>query len=148
MLGDPDVLRFTRIPDPPPPGWEREWLGMYEAARRDGTREAFAALDDNGGFLGLALAFGIDREALEAELGYVVAPGARGRGVATEMLRRLTAWALDDLGMLRLTLIIDVENPASLRVAERCGYEREGLMRSRYLKQGRRVDCELWARLA
>lgn len=79
LLDDRDVLRFTRLPVPPPPGYAREWLDRYEAGRADGTREAFAAVDDDGRFLGLALAVGIDREGRQVELGYIVAPGARGR---------------------------------------------------------------------
>ena len=43
--------------------------------------------------------------------------------------------------------VIDVANGASKRVAERCGYELEGVMRSTYLKQGRRTDAELWSRI-
>lgn len=147
LFADPDVLRFTRLPDPVPDGFEHVWLARYAEARPGGSREAFAAVGDDGEFLGLALAPHISREELEAELGYVVAPAARGRGVATEMLRALTAWAFDELGMVRLTLIIDAENPASKRVAERCGYELEGVMRSTYLKQGRRIDAELWSRI-
>ena len=91
LIADPVSLRFTRIPEPTPPGFARLWLDSYEAGRRDGTREAFAAIDDDDRFLGLALAPEIDRDAREAELGYVVAPEARGRGVATAMLRALTA---------------------------------------------------------
>ena len=30
MFEDEDVLRYTRIPDPVPTGWEREWLGFYD----------------------------------------------------------------------------------------------------------------------
>ena len=44
FIGDPDVLRFTRIPEPTPPDFPETWLARYEAARRDGTREAFAAV--------------------------------------------------------------------------------------------------------
>ena len=73
---------------------------------------------------------------------------ARGRGVASEILRLLTAWAFGELGATRAYLIIDVENGASERVAERCGYQREGVMRSIHLKQGRRIDAGLWSRLA
>jgi RimJ/RimL family protein N-acetyltransferase len=147
LLDDPDVLRFTRLPVPPPPGYAREWLERYEAGRLDGTREAFAALDDDGRFVGLALAVDIDREGREVELGYITAPAARGRGVATVMLDALTRWAFDELGALRVTLIIDVENAASSRVAERCGYVLEGVMRSSYLKDDVRVDAGLWSRL-
>lgn len=49
----------------------------------------------------------------------------------------------EELGAQRLVLIVDVENPASARVAERCGYVHEGVMRSIHLKQGIRVDAEL-----
>src|SRR5581483_8558705 len=102
MLADPDLLRFTRVPEPAPPGFARTWLERYEEARRAGTREAFAIVGDDGNFLGLALAPSIDEDGRTAELGYVVAADARGRGVATEALRQLTAWAFEERGMLRL----------------------------------------------
>jgi RimJ/RimL family protein N-acetyltransferase len=147
LFDDPDVLRFTRLPVPPPPGYARQWLDRYEEGRLDGTREAFAAFDDERRFVGLALAVDIDREGREVELGYIVEPGSRGRGFATGMLEELTRWTFDALGALRITLIIDVENRASARVAERCGYVLEGVMRSSYLKDDVRVDAGLWSRL-
>ncbi len=148
ILDDPDVLRFTRVPEPVPPGFARSWFERYEEGRRDGTREAFAIVEDDGGFLGIALAPQIDRETRTAELGYVVAPAARGRGVATEALRQLTAWALADLDMFRLELLISVDNHASKRVAENCGYVREGVLRAFHVKQDVREDTEIWSRLA
>jgi RimJ/RimL family protein N-acetyltransferase len=148
MLDDPELLRFTRVPEPVPPGFARIWLDRYEEGRMDGSREAFAIVDEDGGFLGLGLAPRIERDARTAELGYVVAPAARGRGVASEALRRLTEWAFGELGMLRLELMISVENAASKRVAERCGYVREGVLRSLHVKQGVHEDTELWSRLA
>jgi RimJ/RimL family protein N-acetyltransferase len=147
MLSDPDVLRFTRVPDPTPDDFPQQWLALYEQGRRDGTREAFAALDGDGEFVGLALAFGIDRVEAEAELGYIVAPEARGRGLGIAILRALTDWAFEATNAERLRLVIDVENPASLRVAERSGYVREGVMRSVHFKGGRRIDAVLLSRL-
>lgn len=146
LLDDPDALRFTRIPVPPPPGFARDWAARYVAGRRDGTSEGFAAFA-GGEFVGVGLAPEIDREAAQMELGYLVVPHARGRGVATELLRRLTRWAFDDAGAQRVHLLIDVDNPASLRVAERCGYVREGVMRSLHLKQDVRTDTTIWSRL-
>jgi RimJ/RimL family protein N-acetyltransferase len=147
LVADPEVLRFTRIEEPAPDGFAREWIAAYESGRRDGSREGFAAVDGDGGFLGLGLAPEIDREAGELELGYIVAKGARGRGVATEILRLLTRWAFDEVAAQRAYLIIDIENAASARVAERCGYQLEGVMRSIHVKQGRRADAGLWSRL-
>jgi RimJ/RimL family protein N-acetyltransferase len=147
LIADPEVLRFTRVPEPPPADFARTWIEGYERARSDGSRDGFAAIGPDGEFLGLALAPTIDREGGELELGYIVASAARGRGVATEMLRQLTRWAFDEARAQRIVLIIDVRNPASERVAERCGYVREGVMRSIHVKQGMRADCALWSRL-
>ena len=147
LVADPEVLRYTRIPEPPPDDFAESWIASYEAAREDGTRDGFAAATGDGEFVGIGLAPTIDRKDLELELGYIVPARARGRGVATEILRLLTVWAFDQIGAMRAYLIIDVENRASERVAERCGYVREGVMRSIHLKQGRRVDAGLWSRL-
>jgi RimJ/RimL family protein N-acetyltransferase len=147
LVADPDVLRFTRVPEPPPPGFARTWLARYEGETGAGARAGFAAVDDDGAFLGLALAPEIDREARHVELGYIVAPAARGRGVAVAMLRELTRWAFAEAGALRAYLLIDTGNAASQRVAERCGYRLEGVLRSVHLKQDRRSDQMIWSRL-
>jgi RimJ/RimL family protein N-acetyltransferase len=147
MLEDPDVRRHTFVPDPPQAGFARRWLDRYEAGRRDGTREGFAVVDGDGTLLGLALAPRIEEEARTVELGYLVAPEARGRGIATEALRLLTEWAFRELAAERIELKIAAENTASQRVAERCGYVREGVLRSTYFKNGLRQDTEIWSRL-
>ena len=135
MLSDPDILRFTRVPDPTPPDFAREWLHLYEAGRENGTREGFAAVGGDGRFVGVALAFDIDRAEGELELGYMVAPRRAAAGRARRILRALTDWAFAEAGAARIRLVIDVENPASLRVAERGGYVREGVMRSTVLQE-------------
>lgn len=147
LLEDPDVLRFTRVPAPPPPDFAETWFRFYEDGRREGRREAFAVVDGDETVVALAVAPQIDLAARSAELGYVVLPSFRGRGVATEALRLLTAWAFSELGALRLELLISVDNDASKRVAERCGYVHEGVLRSLHLKQDVRMDTEIWSRL-
>jgi RimJ/RimL family protein N-acetyltransferase len=147
MLEDLEVRRHTFVPDPPQPGFARRWLDRYEQGRRDGTRVGFAVVDAEGTLLGLALAPRIEAEARTVELGYLVAPEARGRGVATEALRLLTDWAFRELAAERIELRIAAENTASQRVAERCGYVREGVLRSTYFKNGIRQDTEIWSRL-
>jgi RimJ/RimL family protein N-acetyltransferase len=147
VTADPDVRRYTRFPDPPEPAFPARWLARYEAGRADGTKEAFAIVDGDGAFLGVALAVEIDREAAQAELGYLTAPAARGRGVATEAVRQLTRWALEDQGLERVTLIIDSGNAGSRTVAERAGYVLDGVLRNAYVKPGIRADTMIYSRL-
>jgi RimJ/RimL family protein N-acetyltransferase len=149
LARDPDALRFTRFPDPPEDDFPQRWLARYEDGRQAGTREAFAILGPAGDdtFHGVALAVDVDAEAQEAELGYLTATAARGRGIATAALAQLTDWAFATRGLHRVTLVIDAENAGSEKVAQRCGYTREGLLRGAFLKPGRRGDLLLYAKL-
>ena len=87
------------------------------------------------------------REWQTAEIAYVVASFARGRGLATDALELLSRWAFDQLGLERLQLRVDPDNAASLRVAEKAGFQREGLLRSCFVVRGRRIDSVLYSRL-
>lgn len=149
VLDDPDVQRFTRVPVPVPDGFASEWLARYVDGRAAGTAYGWAVLDGTGEFAGFALAMNVDREAGQAELGYLVAPAARGRGVATAILLALTDWAFGEAGLHRVELRIEIANEPSLRVARRCGFLHEGTLRSTWLKPGfDRVDTTIWSRLA
>jgi RimJ/RimL family protein N-acetyltransferase len=148
LLDDPDVVRFTRLPVSPPPDYAETWFAAYEAGRRDGTREAFAIIyGDAREFVGIGVAPKIDPEARTLELGYIVAPAWRGRGIATQALGLLTNWGFEEAGALRSELYISLANEGSKIVAARCGYVREGILRSAYFKDGAREDTEVWSRL-
>jgi RimJ/RimL family protein N-acetyltransferase len=147
LAQDPDVQRNTYVPAPPPPGFGRTWAERYEEGRLEGSRDGFALMDpDDGTFLGMAVAVHLDDEAGQAELGYIVAREARGRGVASAALRLLTEWGFER-GLERLELRISSDNEASMRVAVRCGYVREGVLRSLYFKAGDRTDVVVYSRL-
>jgi len=81
-------------------------------------------------------------------IGYWCAAEARGRGLTTRAARRLCRYALDELGFERLQLTTDIENLASQRVAEKVGFQREGVLRShlRHPNGGRR-DSALFSLL-
>jgi [ribosomal protein S5]-alanine N-acetyltransferase len=98
-------------------------------------------------FLGIAGLVAIERDANQAEIGYIVVREARGRGIATRAPRLVTDYALGEVGLERVQLMINTDNGPSLRVAERCGYHREGVSRSIYLKPGRRADTVIYSRL-
>jgi [ribosomal protein S5]-alanine N-acetyltransferase len=144
---DDDVRTYTRVPTQPRAGFAAEWLERYEEGWRDGTRAGFAIETQDGQFLGVGLFVALEREGRQGEIGYVVGPAARGKGVATRTLRLLTDWGFDTLGLERIELWIDVANPRSERVAERVGYLREGVLRSYWFKEDIRRDFGIWSML-
>jgi RimJ/RimL family protein N-acetyltransferase len=148
VILDPDVVRFTRVPTRVGDGFVEAWLGAYEQGWEDGSRAGFAIVGGvDGAFLGFVALIRIDWDALDAEIGYIVAPAARGRGVARRAIELVSRWSFDQLGLRRIEAWIDPENEASLRVAERVGYTREGLRRSTLFKEGRRVDMAIYSLL-
>jgi RimJ/RimL family protein N-acetyltransferase len=150
MLGladDPDVVRFTRVPACADETFVRGWIRRYGGGWQDGSRAGFAIRGRDDGFLGFAGLVDLDLEHREGELGYMVAPSARGRGIAPRAVELLTRWGFDELGLIRLELRIDVQNPASERVAERTGYLRDGVLRNVHFKEGLRCDLGVWSRL-
>lgn len=82
------------------------------------------------------------------ELGYIIHdPAKRGRGYAAEALALLTELIFTEQpDCYRLQLMIEVWNTPSWKVAERCGYVREGLLRSAGFGQGDPSDCFIYGR--
>ncbi|GAB3687330.1 GNAT family N-acetyltransferase [Angustibacter aerolatus] len=78
------------------------------------------------------------------DVGYAVAPEARGRGVASTALRLITEWLLDPTGgdVVRVQLDHAVANVASCRTALRAGFRVEGV-RERFLPLRESPDAPL-----
>jgi RimJ/RimL family protein N-acetyltransferase len=147
VVHDPAVRQFTFVPPDPDEEFVRGWIRRYEEGWEDGSRAGFAIVDGPGEVVGFAAVVQLDLDGREGELGYLVAPAARGRGVAGRAVALLTDWCFQTLGLVRLELRIDVDNGPSERVAERLGYVRDGILRSKYFKEGRRSNVGIWSRL-
>jgi len=148
MTADESVKRFTRVPLGADTGFVTSWIGRYENGWEDGSCAGFSIRDaESDAYLGFAAIVSLDLEGAEGEIGYMTLPAARGKGVASRSVRLLTAWGFSQLGLQRLELHIDVENPASEAIARRTGYTLEGIRRSSHVKDGRRADTGIWSRL-
>jgi RimJ/RimL family protein N-acetyltransferase len=144
---DPDIKRFTSsVPDPYHESDARAWLALHRDDEQHGVEINFAIADadDETALLGVTGLHDFDWKSRRAATGYWVAPWARGRGVATRATRLVSRWALDALGLVRVELIADVDNPASLRTAERAGFEREGVLRKHTVMGGASRDCAIY----
>lgn len=74
-----------------------------------------------------------------AQIGYWLAPKARGRGIATRAVDGLTSW-LFDIGAVRVFLTVVEDNHASMGVARRAGFSLEGTTGEQSLWRGRHHD--------
>lgn len=82
-----------------------------------------------------------------AELGYWLGEPYWGKGLASRAVGLLLPYAFGELFFIRLQAKIFAENRASMRVLEKNGFVREGVMRKHISKNGIVSDAVLYAKL-
>jgi len=89
----------------------------------------------------------IHREADCAEVGFIFAPEAQGKGYAAESLRALCDFAFGPGEIRRLTATATAGNTASRQLLERVGFRLEGVLRENYALKGKWHDDWLFGLL-
>jgi RimJ/RimL family protein N-acetyltransferase len=138
---DRESAAWTTVPDPYQHR-DAEYFTFEHApgqwARGEGITCAITDADD--AYCGsIELRFLADPSV--ADVGYLVAPWARGRGFASTALRELCRWALDNLALRRIEWRAYLGNDASRRVAEKAGFTIEGVARAGCAQRGRLHDA-------
>jgi len=142
MCQDDQIQRWTTIPVPYLPEHAEAFVARAAAGWADdgSLTLAIEALDDEGrprfaGNLGLR-----PDGAGAAEIGFALAPWARGRGVMSRAVRLMLAWGLAELDLQVVHWKAQEGNWASRRVAWACGFRVEGLVRGLLSARGVRYD--------
>ena len=147
-IDDPEIRRMLpHIPDPYTTTDAEEYIAGTQVGLTAGTTLPTVIEVDGAlaGSIDLRLLDGFD--GLTAEIGYWVAAAVRGRGVATAATRLLSDYGFDQLGLERIELNVALNNPTSGRVAEKAGFEREGVRRTWRIVAGVPTDFTLYARV-
>lgn len=123
----------------------RTWLQIQVPGFDEGTAFEFAIVSADGRYLGGCGLNQIDQANNRANLGYWVRTTATRRGVATAAVRAIRDWAFDNTGLIRLEIVIAVDNLASHRVAEKAGAVREGILQRRLVLHGMAHDATIFS---
>jgi [ribosomal protein S5]-alanine N-acetyltransferase len=145
---DPEIPRWTRVPDHYGRREAREWAG--EAARQHEAGEGIHLVIVDAGderLLGSIGIHRIDSEERRCDIGYWLAREARGRGAMTRAVHRLSGWIFGELPVDRIEIVADPRNAASRAVAERAGFRFEGVLRSYVVMKGCRRDMAMYSLL-
>ncbi|SFB79104.1 GNAT family N-acetyltransferase [Streptomyces aidingensis] len=142
LFDDPDVARWTPLASPFDLEAARAYVVKARALRAGGQGVNLAVTLDGGEALGGAVMFRNAEEEREIELGYVIGPRHRGRGLARRALRLLAEHArAADFG--RIVLRIEPGNLASTAVARAAGFRLTEERADRELK-GETTVLETW----
>jgi RimJ/RimL family protein N-acetyltransferase len=139
---DSEIVRWTRIPEQYGEVDARAYLLQRYESTHAGATAPFAIVDaeDLDRLLGSISLMRPAWEHARAEVGYWLAPEARGEGHATRALRLICEFGFRSLGLERIDLYAATGNPGSQRVAERGGFTREGVLRSYMLGKDGQLD--------
>ena len=123
----------------------RWWV--EHASQGDPKRSfAIASAEEPIGAIGLIL--GEDVHRFSAELGYWLAEPFWGRGIMTKAVRALTEHAFREFPLNRIYAEPFATNLASVRVLEKAGFLREGVLRASVVKNDVILDQIVYAKLA
>ena len=116
-------------------------------ASRGGLQWGIALDDDDGRIIGTVTlcAFALDHR--RCEIGYALGADHWGQGLAGEAVARALAFAFDELDLARIEADVDPRNDASIRLLERLGFQREGLLRARWRVAGEVQDALVYGLL-
>ena len=121
-------------------------VAYYDECLRDGILVHLVIADrQHNGYLGEVMLLLGEHDV--GELGCIVAPQVRGRGVAAEAFELLARWAFDTLGVARLQVFVAESNAAALGLAKRTAFHREGVLQAYWELDGARIDVVLLARI-
>ena len=130
---DPDIPRGTTVPSDYTEEAGRAWIERQWSRQSEGQGLSLAVVEHTSG-LAVGLVFlGLRQPEGQCEIGYWLVPSARGRGLGSDAVRLASRWVLAETYIYRLFAHVVPDNAASIRVMTKCGFAREGLLRS-YLR--------------
>lgn len=100
--------------------WEKDICYMFQIFDKTSNQ-----------YIGNTILNHVNRKYQMANLVYWVRNSREGEGFATEAALLAARYGFEKLGFHRIEIVVHVENKPSLRVAEKLGAVREGLLRNR-----------------
>lgn len=150
-MNDSELYRNTsRIPSPYKEVDADEWLSSVEQSlEKYGQTVNWAIRHREAGMIGgIGCFLKTGWEGHNDEIGYWLAAPFRGRGIMTGIVQTYSDYLLASRPpLVRLEAWVFAHNPASARVLEKAGFQREGYARKLHIKNGEYIDAILLARI-
>lgn len=124
----------------------RSWIETLPEAWAKGTSYDYAITDSaDGRYLGGCGINDISWTSRFANIGYWVRTTRTQQGIASRAALLLVRLAFEQLGLVRVEIVIAVGNEASQRVAQKVGAVREGVLRNRIVVGDKVYDAVMYS---
>ncbi|MDO5496157.1 MAG: bifunctional GNAT family N-acetyltransferase/nucleoside triphosphate pyrophosphohydrolase family protein [bacterium] len=134
---DPAISRFTTVPSPYTEEHAREFVTRYapQQWKNGGASWAIRRGSEFLGMVDLMVEAGRTEPPWQAEIGYWVAPEARGTGALAHAIPLLLDFGFGTMNLRRINWFADVDNWPSWKAVWRHGFVREGIRRAYDLRE-------------
>ena len=141
---DADVTKFLLWDPHPDLSYTMEYVDYLQERYALGDFCDWALiLKSNQKMIGTCGFTNIDLPNASAEIGYVLNPAYRGKGIIPEAAKAVIAFGFERLSLVRVSAICMKENAASLRVMQKCGMKTEGTLRQAVALRGENRDITI-----
>lgn len=144
ILTHPDFVLFPA--NPASINAEKRFLRTNKELRAKNMAHNYAILLLNKVVGGIGIKVDQHRPYI-GEIGYFVDREYWGKGIAPAAVQLIETVCFEELGMHRIEIITLKQNKASMRVAEKCGYRKEGIQRQKVKHEGKWADVYLFAKV-
>ena len=142
----PEVSKFLTWYPHPDVEYTKAYLNNLKSHYALGMFYDWAVLlKDEGKMIGTCGFTNIYPQHDSAEIGYVINPAYRGKGIACEAASKVLEFGFCELGLNRIEAKYIVGNSASKKVMEKLGMKDEGVSRSSMLVKSRYVDIGVYS---
>ncbi|SHF75397.1 Protein N-acetyltransferase, RimJ/RimL family [Microbulbifer donghaiensis] len=146
IFADPQVVRYMATE----PLGTRAAAEQYLQSIREGFLEGSLyqwGIELEGEIIGTCTLAAIDRQNRHAQIGFALKRDCWGRGLILKAVPAVIEFAFKRLQSHRIGADADPRNVASIRVLEKLGFQREGLLRECYFHMGEIQDALLFGLL-
>ncbi len=146
-LSHPDVTRYYAISFETPAAARAQMEWFAQLVREGAGRWWAICSPDDTVFMGAVGLYGIVKQHRRGELGFWLLPEHWGKGIMGEALPTVLEHGFSSLVLHRIEAEVETENEASRRLLVKHGFQHEGTLRDREIKNGRYISLDVFARL-
>ncbi len=148
-VNDPEVVKWTLlIPYPYPDDGAIQFIRMAEKSMLERSSYIFGIiLRKSDRLIGVISLDKVEWTHRVSKIGYWLGQDHWGLGYMAEATALIVRFGFEQLGLFRIEAVILEDNVRSAKVLTKCRFKKEGTERSRYYKDGRRLNGTLYSLL-